>query len=41
MNIKVAKIQNEIYKKDNYLKTNYTGLAKILYYFNHKLLEFG
>tara|TARA_B100001741_G_C16447015_1_gene548511 strand:- start:213 stop:911 length:699 start_codon:yes stop_codon:yes gene_type:complete len=41
MNIKLAKIQNKIYKKDNYLKTNYTGLAKILYYFNHKLLEFG
>ena len=37
----VAKIHNNVYKKNNYLETNYKGLAKILYYFNHKILEIG
>lgn len=37
----LAKINNSVYKKDNYLETNYRGLAKILYYFNHKILEIG
>ena len=38
---KIAKITKNVYNKDNYIKTNYTGFAKILYYFNHKLLSFG
>ena len=41
MKVKIAKIKNIVYEKDNYINTNYTGLAKFIYYFNHKLLEFG
>ena len=41
MKVKIAKIKNIVYEKDNYINTNYTGLAKLIYYFNHKLLEFG
>ena len=37
----IAKINNNVYKKNNYLETNYKGLAKILYYFNHKILDIG
>ena len=41
MKIKLAKIKNLVYEKDNYINTNYTGLAKLIYFFNHKLLELG
>ena len=37
----IAKINNNVYKKNNYLETNYKGLAKILYYLNHKILDIG
>ena len=35
MKVKIAKIKNIVYEKDNYINTNYTGLAKLIYYFNH------
>ena len=38
-NYKIAKISSNIYSKNNYSNTNYTGLAKFLYYFNHKILS--
>lgn len=37
---KKAKLPNNIYKNNNYQKVTYTGLSSILYYLNHKLLDF-
>ena len=34
-----AKLPDFVYKKNNYKKVNYTGLNKVLYSINHKLLE--
>tara|TARA_B100000959_G_scaffold237263_1_gene256512 strand:- start:821 stop:1123 length:303 start_codon:yes stop_codon:yes gene_type:complete len=36
-----AKIASVVYKNYNYNKVNYTGITKLLYYFNHKLMDFG
>ena len=37
---KKAKLPNNIYQNNNYQKATYTGLSKVLYYLNHKLLDF-
>lgn len=37
---KKAKLPNNVYKNNNYQKATYTGLSRILYYLNHKLLDF-
>ena len=34
-----AKKNKNIYKNDNYYEVNYTGLSKLLYFINHKLLD--
>ena len=36
-----AKKNKNIYKNNNYYEVNYTGVSKILYLVNHKLLDFG
>lgn len=36
---KKAKLPNSVYKNNNYLKVTYSGISKLLYYFNHKLLD--
>ncbi len=36
---KKAKLTDEIYKNNNYLKVTYSGISKLLYFFNHKLLD--
>ena len=38
---KKAKINKNIYNNNNYNKATYTGISKILYIINHKLLDFG
>ena len=38
---KKAKINKDIYNNNNYNKATYTGISKILYTINHKLLDFG
>ena len=34
-----AKKNKNIYKNDNYYEVNYTGVSKLLYFINHKLLD--
>ena len=36
-----AKLPNFVYKNNNYEKVNYSGITKILYTFNHKLMDIG
>lgn len=38
---KIAKLPNYVYKNNNYRKANYTGITKILYTLNHKIMEIG
>ena len=35
-----AKKNKNIYKNNNYYEVNYKGISKLLYYINHKLLDF-
>lgn len=36
-----AKKNKNIYKNNNYYEVNYTGVSKLLYFINHKLLDLG
>ena len=38
---KKAKINHNIYNNNNYNKATYTGISKLLYSINHKLLDFN
>lgn len=38
---KKAKLPNYVYKNNNYEKANYSGITKILYTINHKLMDIG
>ena len=36
-----AKLPNNVYKNNNYKRANYSGITKILYGINHRLMDFG